>query len=200
MTFQPLLHQEHATTFCGIEPVKRSVLGKCPATLVRKRMRSSDTLVQFSAEKQHRIANLLGRQSSTVETPQQSRFRVALARPLVELARSPVSRRVHDQPVQRLDRKPRLAKTRGQPVEQLRVGWAFSANAEIVLGRHQPTTEMTCPDPVGHHPRHQWVVFTSQPARQFQSTATAGLCERFTAENLEIPSRHHRSQFRLVTA
>ena len=57
--------------------------------------------------------------------------------------------------MQGLDRPARTTEFRGQIIQQLRMAWSLSPEAEIVGRGHQAATHVLLPNPINHHSRRK---------------------------------------------
>ena len=110
MPLDPLHHQVNAAPVVIIDRRERGVLREAPTFLRRKRVALSRRAVEIAADRENRVANLLGAQSPAGKSPQPD----VMPRPTRPL----IGSRTHDQPMHCLDRPAGLDELRRQPVEQ----------------------------------------------------------------------------------
>ena len=80
--------------------------------------------------------------------------------------------------MERLDTPSRFDEPASEPIEELGVRGGLAAGAKVVARRHEPTAKMLLPDPVDHDARRERVLFTGDPAGEFDPAAAAGSDER----------------------
>ena len=139
--------------------------------------RPAERRLEFAADGEHRVADLLGIEPTARPLPEQSVLgidppgvgKISRSRSRRRLS---VGRRGQDHPMNRLPvASPGPTNSRRQPVEQFGMAGGLAQPAEIAGSANQAASEVILPDPVDDHPGRERVVGPAEPAGQRQPAA-----------------------------
>src|SRR5215831_8787451 len=163
MLLLSLQHKVDAPAVGIVNSEELVVLRVVPLALRWERMRFTHCTVKRTADREHRIANLFGAQSSPIKAPE--KIVISVNGRVVRIISSSklIGMREHYHPVHSFYRPAALDELLCQVIEQLRIRRSLTARAEVVRRRDDTFAEMILPDTVDHHTGSQGVVRIGDP-------------------------------------